>query len=81
MSDETELRAEPERRSRAGLIAFALVVVALVVFVVQNTPDVEVTWLVFDATAPLWLVIIVSAVAGALLSEIAAFAIRRSRRR
>ncbi len=81
MADDSEIRTEPERRSRAGLLALVLVVVALVVFVVQNTADVEVTWLVFDASAPLWFVIVVSAVAGALLSEIAAFAVRRSRRR
>jgi len=81
MTDE-ELIEEPDgRRGLGKLIVVAIVGVALAAFVVQNTNDTDVSWLVFDESAPLWIVIVVSAVAGAILSEAAGWMIRRSRRR
>ncbi len=71
-----------QRRTRPGLgkfVAAALVAVALVAFVVQNTDSTPVQWFFIDRSAPLWLIIVVSAVAGALLSEILAWIIRRRR--
>ena len=67
--------------SRPGLVAAVLVVVALIFFVVQNGDDVAFEWLVFDMTGPLWVVIVVAAVAGAVLSEVLGFRRRRRRRR
>ena len=64
-----------------GLVAAVLVVVALIFFVVQNGDDVAFEWLVFDMTGPLWVVIVVAAVAGAVLSEVLGFLRRRRRRR
>ena len=58
-----------------------LLAAALAAFVVQNTDSTPVTWLVFERSAPLWVVIIASAVAGAALSEAAGWAMRRRRRR
>lgn len=68
--------------SRSGLgkfVAAALVAVALIAFVVQNTDSTPVSWMFIDRSAPLWLIIVVSAVAGAVLSEILGWIIRRRR--
>lgn len=65
---------------RGGLIIGGLVAVALIAFITQNTNEVPITWLFVERTAPLWLVIVVSAVLGALLSEVIAWLIRRRRR-
>ena len=71
-----------EQRARTGFgkfVAAALVTVALVAFVVQNTDSTPVRWFFIDRSAPLWLIIVVSAVAGSVLSEILGWIIRRRR--
>ncbi|MCY4493440.1 MAG: LapA family protein [Acidimicrobiaceae bacterium] len=71
-----------QRRSRTGLgkfVSAALVAAALVAFVVQNTDSTPVRWFFIDRSAPLWLIIVVSAVAGAVLSEILGWIVRRRR--
>ncbi len=71
-----------QRRAKTGLgkfIGAAAVAVALIAFVVQNTDNTPVRWFFIDRSAPLWLIIVISAVAGALLSEILAWIIRRRR--
>lgn len=81
MTDE-ELIEEPDAgRGLGKLIVVAIVGIALAAFVVQNTDDTPVSWLMFDESAPLWIVIVISAVAGAILSEAAGWMIRRGRRR
>jgi uncharacterized integral membrane protein len=55
--------------------------VLLLVFILQNTNDTPVEWLVFDKTAPLWVVIVVSAIVGAVLERLLIFALRGRRRR
>ena len=80
MNDQVDSTAEDLSKGR-GFVVFALIVAAaLIVFVAQNTTDTEVTWLFFDGSGPLWIVIIVAAVAGALLSEVLGFLWRRRRR-
>ncbi len=70
------------KRSRLGFrpVAVAVLVVALAAFVVQNGESTAVTWLWFDSSAPLFVVIVVSAVAGAVLSELVGWMLRRRRR-
>lgn len=78
MSDEPN----DKRTARTGLgkfIGAALVAVALIAFVVQNTDSTPVQWFFVDRSAPLWLIIVISAVAGAVLSEILGWIIRRRR--
>ena len=85
MNEEPKpLEAKPDGKKLSippGLVAAVLVVVALIFFVVQNGDDVAFEWLVFDMTGPLWVVIVVAAVAGAVLSEVLGFLRRRRRRR
>ena len=85
MNEEPKpVEAKPDGKKLSippGLVAAVLVVVALIFFVVQNGDDVAFEWLVFDMTGPLWVVIVVAAVAGAVLSEVLGFLRRRRRRR
>lgn len=81
MSDD-ELAGE-EQKDSTGLttvIGAAIVAVALVAFIGQNRNDTEVSWLFLDGTWPLWLVIVIAAVLGAVLSEVLGWLIRRRRR-
>ena len=67
--------------NQAKLLIAALVAVGLAAFIVQNTDSTPVTWLVFDGSAPLWIVILAAAVAGAVLSEMGGWMLRRRKRR
>jgi uncharacterized integral membrane protein len=55
------------RKLSGGVIAAAVGVVVLLIFVVQNTMDVRFRFLFLSFTWPLWLYTIVTAVFGALL--------------
>ncbi|MEM8708567.1 MAG: lipopolysaccharide assembly protein LapA domain-containing protein [Actinomycetota bacterium] len=84
MSDEILDDGQPTTKSGGGqarLIVVALVAVGLVAFVVQNTDSTPVTWLMFEGSAPLWVVIVAAAVAGAVLSELGGYLMRRRKRR
>ena len=69
-----------ERKLSAGLIGTGVVAVILLIFIFQNTGKTKVTWLFFDSRPPLWLALLVAAVAGAVVSELVGWAIRRHRR-
>lgn len=62
------------------LIGAIVIAIVLLVFIFQNTDDTEITWLFFDANTALWLVILVSAVAGYLIGQLVEMSIRRRRR-
>lgn len=80
MSEESVADESRESIGLVTLISAAVIAVALVAFVVQNRSDTEVTWLFIEATSPLWIVIVVAAVAGAVLSEVLGWLLRRRRR-
>jgi len=54
-------------RVGAGAIASATGVSALVIFMLQNTEDVTVTFLFWEFTWPLWLLTLFTAVFGAMI--------------
>jgi uncharacterized integral membrane protein len=58
---------EERRRVGAGAIATLVGAGVLLVFILQNTQDVPVEFLFWDFTWPVWLLILVSALVGALL--------------
>ena len=66
---------------RPGVVLALAVAAALIVFVVQNGSEVPVKWWFVEVDGPLWAVIIVSVVAGALLSEAVGWVVGRRRRR
>lgn len=63
----------------AGFIALAVIAVLLVVFIFQNTQDETVTLYFWEFTAPLWLVLLATAVVALVLAEVATFLRRRRR--
>ena len=69
-----------DNRGWMSLVPVVLVFVAMVVFVLQNTHETGVEFLTLDQTAPTWLLIVISAIAGAVLGQAAAFMRRRSKR-
>lgn len=63
------------------LIALALVVVALGVFVLQNGDDAQVQFLWIDVQWPLSVVIAISVLAGVVIDRLGSWMWRRTRRR
>ena len=62
-------------------LVVAIVAAGLGAFIIQNTDSTPVTWLIFTSSAPLWVVVVLAAVAGAVLSELGGYLIRRRRQR
>ena len=85
MNEEPKpLEVKPDKKKLSippGLVVAVLLVAGLIFFVVQNGDDVAFEWLVFDMHGPLWVVILVAAVAGAVVNEVLGFIRRRRRRR
>jgi uncharacterized integral membrane protein len=68
------------RKVSPELIVALLIAILLVVFIVQNSDDTNVTWIVSDSETPLWVVIIVSAVGGYLIGQLIEAGLKRRRR-
>ena len=66
-------------RQKFSLVVAAVLVTALVVFIVQNTASTEISFLGFDGEMPRWLLVIVSAGVGSALALIGLFIARRRR--
>lgn len=81
MSEEPLVEEQKESTGLATVIGAAVVAIALIAFIGQNRDDTEVNWLFLDGTLPKWLLIVVAAVLGAVLSEVMGWLIRRRRRR
>ena len=82
MSDAILDDEQPAKKGgQARLLIVALVAAGLVAFIVQNTDSTPVSWLVFEGSAPLWVVIVAAAAAGAVLSELGGYLMRRRKRR
>jgi uncharacterized integral membrane protein len=81
MSEEPLVEEAKESTGLATVVGAAVVAIALIAFIGQNRDDTEVNWLFLDGTWPLWLVIVVAAVLGAMLSEVLGWLLRRRRRR
>jgi uncharacterized integral membrane protein len=72
--------SESKGRSVSPHLVIGLVlVVALLIFIFQNTEEVEVDFLFFDFSSPLWLVLLIVAILGGLLDGVIINAIRRMR--
>jgi len=64
-----------ERRVRTGqtfrILVFLVILAAIGIFALFNTDKVSVDWVAKKSVAPLWAVIAISAVAGALIGSLA----------
>ena len=80
--DGTIPEAEQQEGLRlgGGVIASLAGVAALVVFMIQNTDDVTVKFLAWDFTWPVWLLVLVAALVGAVV-WFGLGVVRRHRRR
>jgi uncharacterized integral membrane protein len=72
--------ASSGRRLGGGAIASLSGLGVLAIFMIQNTDDVEITFLFWTFTWPVWLVVLVAAVAGAFV-WLGLGVLRRHRRR
>ena len=85
MSWEQTGRDETGPVKRGGLgvevVLFAIVALAIGAFVGQNTDKVKIDWAFFHFTAPLWLIILVVLIIGALLDRLATIIVRHRRNR
>jgi uncharacterized integral membrane protein len=66
---------------RWGLVLGAVIALALVLLVVQNSENAQIDWLFFDFETHLWIILLLSAVAGAAVWECTKFTVRRRRGR
>jgi uncharacterized integral membrane protein len=80
MMENAPVDREERRQIGVGAIATVGGGVLLLVFMLQNTQNVTVDFLFWDFTWPLWLLILVSAAAGALV-WLGLGVLRRHRRR
>ena len=65
----------------AGAILGVLLTIASTLLIVQNSDSTDLTWLSFDFTAPLWLLLLASAVSGAIIASLVPPLWRLRRRR
>ena len=78
---QVQVRRASERAGYGRLIALAVVVVILLVFVFQNPEKVRFTLLFFHFTWPAWLMLIVTIVLGFLVGLVTGALLRRRKRR
>ena len=64
-------------KQKATLVVGALLVIGLVTLIFQNGAAAPFEFLAWNWSPPLWLVIVISAVAGALIAQISGFFARR----
>jgi uncharacterized integral membrane protein len=70
-ADETGHERSIRARQTIRIVVWVLVVVAVAVVAAVNTQDVDVDWVVGESTLPLWGVIGLAALAGAVIGYIA----------
>jgi uncharacterized integral membrane protein len=63
-----------------ALIAWLVIAILAVVFILQNTKNAKVTFLFWDGTVSIWIVIVIAIVLGVALDRLATWFVRRRRR-
>lgn len=69
--DETGHERSIRTRQTIRILVWVVVVGVVVVIAAVNTQEVEVDWVVGDSIVPLWIVIALSALAGAMIGYVA----------
>lgn len=79
--NEEELRADDAPRKRSFvLIVAGLIVIAVAVFIAQNSEAIPIQFLAFEGSVPLWLLIVVAMALGAVLAWVVMMVLRRRKR-
>lgn len=83
MTDNEYEVVEEESGSRqaAWLVAAGIIIVAVAIFIAQNAEDVPIEFLFFEGSVPLWLIIVVTLVLGAVLGQVFFYLRRRKKRK
>ena len=71
MADETGHERSIRARQTIRIVVWVVVVAALAIVAALNTQDVGVDWVVGESTLPLWVVIALSVLAGAVIGYVA----------
>ncbi len=74
------LDAKRKHAFRVGAGVGATVAIAVVLLILQNGESAQIDWLWFNFHAPLWLMLALTLVAGAITWELTKAAVHRSRR-
>jgi uncharacterized integral membrane protein len=75
MADEAQ--SSGQRALHPAFIAGVVLALALLAFVVQNTDDVPITFLFWDTSKPLWLLLLITSALAIGASEVFGFVLRR----
>lgn len=78
---ENEPGAPDTNRKRSFVLVVAgLIVIAVAVFIAQNSEAIPIQFLTFEGSVPLWVLIVVAMVLGAILAWVVSMVLRRQRR-
>lgn len=72
---------ESGSRQSAGLVVAGIIIIAVAIFIAQNAEDVPIKFLFFEGSVPLWLIIVVTLVLGAILGQVFLYLRRRRKRK
>lgn len=73
------LGSEQPSRLKPATVGVVVMAVALILFIVQNTDNVPVNWLLFEWELPLWLLLVVTSAIAVIGGELAGFLLRHRR--
>jgi len=76
----TAVHSIKRNRFRAGIVLGALVTVGIVLVIVQNGESTQLDWIAFHFKTPLWILLTLTAAAGAIVWELIKVGWRRGRR-
>jgi uncharacterized integral membrane protein len=79
METQEEQRSAQRRGISLGLVVGVLITAAIAALIAQNTNTATIRWLTVEGDVPIWLLLFVTALAGAVLANILSFAWHRHR--
>ncbi|MEO7396931.1 MAG: hypothetical protein ABIW84_00045, partial [Ilumatobacteraceae bacterium] len=74
------MRGAKRNRFRVGMVIGTVVSIAIVLLIVQNGESAQLDWLSFHFKMPLWILLILTSAAGAIVWELINVLWRRGRR-
>jgi uncharacterized integral membrane protein len=75
------LKVKAANQFRVGLALGSLVTVAVVLLIIQNGESAQLDWLVFHFSSPLWIMLLLTSVAGGVVWELLKVGWRRGRQK